>query len=36
MSEKRDLYDKNKNKTGKTIEKGAIVPKDYYYITVVV
>ena len=36
MSEKRDLYDKNKNKTGKTIEKGEIVPKDYYYITVVV
>ena len=36
MSEKRDLYDKNKNKTGKTIEKVEIVPKDYYYITVVV
>ena len=30
-----DLYDENKELTGKTIEKGVPVPLGYYYITVV-
>lgn len=34
--ELRDLYDENKELTGKTIYKGQDVPKGYYYITVVV
>ncbi len=34
--EKRDLYDENKQKTGEVIEKGKKVPKDRYYITIVV
>lgn len=34
--EKRDLYDENKIKTGEVIVKGDPVPKNRYYITVVV
>jgi isopentenyldiphosphate isomerase len=32
----RDLYDENKVLTGETIEKGKSIPKDRYYLTVVV
>jgi isopentenyldiphosphate isomerase len=34
--EYRDLYDKNRNLTGKTIKKYDKVPKGYYYTTVAV
>ena len=34
--ELRDLYDENKELTGETIYKGQDVPKERYYITVVV
>lgn len=34
--ELRDLYNENKELTGKTIYKGQDVPKGHYYITVVV
>lgn len=36
LMEKRDLYDENKELTGKTIYKGQIVPKGKYYITVII
>ena len=32
--EKRDLYDKNKNKTGEWIYKNDVIPKDSYIIVV--
>ena len=32
----RDLYDVNKNLTGKTFIKGEQVPKGYYYLIVAV
>lgn len=35
MVERRDLYDKDRNLTGKTIAKGEEIPKGYY-ITIVV
>ena len=35
MVECRDLYDKDRNLTGKTIAKGEEIPKGYY-ITIVV
>ena len=34
--EKRDLYDKNRNITGKTILKGEQIPKDRYIVVVLV
>lgn len=34
--EYRDLYDENRNFTGKIIEKNEPVPEGYYYITVVI
>ena len=34
--EKRDLYDENKKMTGETIFKGEPIPKERYYITVVI
>ena len=34
--ELRDLYNENKELTGKTIYKGQDVPKGHYYITVVI
>ena len=35
MVERRDLYDKDRNLTGKTIAKGEEIPKGYYITTVV-
>jgi isopentenyldiphosphate isomerase len=32
----RDLYDENRNLTGKTVEKGQPIPKNRYYLTVAV
>ena len=32
----RDLYDVNKNLTGKTFVKGEQVPKGYYYLIVAI
>lgn len=34
--EKRDLYDKNRNKTGKTIYKGEKIPEGRYIVVVLV
>ena len=34
MSELRDLYDINSNKTGKTYCKGEIIPNGYYPMVV--
>jgi len=34
--ELRDLYDKNLNLTGETIQKGEIIPKGKYILVVVV
>lgn len=34
--EKRDLYDKDKNVTGKTIFKGDPIPSNYYELIVVI
>ena len=34
--EKRDLYDKNRNLTGKTIYKGESVPEGSYIIVVLI
>lgn len=34
--EKRDLYDEDKELTGKTILKGEKIPEGYYYLTVIV
>lgn len=36
MVEYRDLYDKNKQVTGKTFIKGEQVPKGYFYLIVVI
>ena len=36
MSELRDLYDENSNKTGKTYHKGEQIPKGYYPMVVMV
>ena len=34
MSEVRDLYDINSNKTDKTYIKGEIIPSEYYFMIV--
>lgn len=36
MIEYRDLYDENKQVTGKTFIKGEQVPKGYYYLIVTI
>lgn len=36
MSELRDLYDMNSNKTGKTYRKGEVIPEGYYPMVVMV
>jgi len=36
ITEKRDLYTENKKLTGEFIHKGDIIPKNRYYLTVVV